>query len=531
MAEGGSSAFGEASQKMLTKAAKPHRTHAVPRVDSPNPKVRKLSDTPSAEVSPSSIEVVRATTKYRVEPWRIAQDPKAHAKGLCKKNCEACLLLESLYEIKTDCTAAINMAMRMYRRVDEDALDQFIIKRGRRPNKGKEWPMPQAKAGTSFDVYRTIADAFPNVATSIMSLIARKAHQKWSQDRWDSLIFNKKMPPHFKETMPLPIRAQEVRLSAINEDVFRFGFSLHAAKSVNRVGGGRGPEFELPIHARDDRQVRELKALSLNEWRIGDAWIKQDKRRRGRWYLFVSYTRVINRKSSDVRRYAAINRGLFSFLVSVNDHAKEWLYEAQDIVAYLKQVQARRREYQYASKASGRDGHGKNHYLAPLRKLEGAGMRWRETKIKQLVRRYVNEFLIDEGITDLVLSNFSADGNERGIRDGLPEKLEGGKYIWDLIQEWPYLQLENRLISVCEELGIEVHKVNPAFVSQTCPRCSHVDEKSIILRWRQFTCTNCSYTRHLDVVAAMNLLEKHAGSDACSWVSERTSNVRYSAMM
>jgi putative transposase len=54
-----------------------------------------------------------------------------------------------------------------------------------------------------------------------------------------------------------------------------------------------------------------------------------------------------------------------------------------------------------------------------------------------------------------------------------------------------------------------VEKINPAFTSQRCSACGHVDRKS---RKSQavFRCTACQYARNADVNAARNIAAGHA---------------------
>lgn len=55
--------------------------------------------------------------------------------------------------------------------------------------------------------------------------------------------------------------------------------------------------------------------------------------------------------------------------------------------------------------------------------------------------------------------------------------------------------------------GVGMILVNPAYTSQTCSRCGHVDKKN---RESQavFVCKKCSYTANADVNAARNILER-----------------------
>lgn len=65
--------------------------------------------------------------------------------------------------------------------------------------------------------------------------------------------------------------------------------------------------------------------------------------------------------------------------------------------------------------------------------------------------------------------------------------------------------------------GVGMILVNPAYTSQTCSRCGHVDKKN---RESQavFVCKKCSYTANADVNAARNILER--GLDTLAVTSE-----------
>ncbi len=62
----------------------------------------------------------------------------------------------------------------------------------------------------------------------------------------------------------------------------------------------------------------------------------------------------------------------------------------------------------------------------------------------------------------------------------------------------------------CSMTGREMVKVDPAYTSQTCHVCSHVDPGSRVSRGL-FVCTNCHREFHADVNAACNILLRAAG--------------------
>ncbi len=68
---------------------------------------------------------------------------------------------------------------------------------------------------------------------------------------------------------------------------------------------------------------------------------------------------------------------------------------------------------------------------------------------------------------------------------------------------WHRMELAIR--NAARSTGTEVVLVNPAYTSQTCNRCGHVDAKN---RESQavFVCTVCGHRDHADVNAAKNVL-------------------------
>jgi putative transposase len=54
-----------------------------------------------------------------------------------------------------------------------------------------------------------------------------------------------------------------------------------------------------------------------------------------------------------------------------------------------------------------------------------------------------------------------------------------------------------------------VERINPAFTSQRCSACGHVDAESRESQ-AQFACTACGYACHADVNAARNIAAGHA---------------------
>jgi len=427
-------------------------------------------ESPEAE-PPKDVKVVRASMRLLID-IRALGEP-----GM--------LLRQALYDVQKYATTASNLVMRAYWRQDAQALDDFQLEHGRLPKTAAEWPSKRINS------YQLIRAGVPLLNTGIASVIARAVETKWYQDRYEVLVRQLKSTPHYRVGMAFPLRAAETRFEKTDTGVI-MSFSL-------RAGRHGGPEFRVPITWRDDGQKKLLTEIAEGRWKHGNVLIEQDRLRPGKWYARVAYTRFVPKKKEGIS--AAINRGMVCFLAAVTQTGEPWLYDGHDIESYLRQIKRRRTSYQRDSKASARWGHGRDRTLRPIKTLQDKGQRWRKTKCQVIARRLAT-WLAERNVARVYVEDFS------GIRDGEPEKLEGGMHVWTRIQEWPYHELQMRLSACLSELGIETIVVSPHYISQTCPRCGHVSEDNRDLKYWKLRCVKCRMTRHLDVAAAINVLAR-----------------------
>lgn len=455
---------------------------------STHPRIRggEAASPPTAELDgQKALKIVRATARITVdirESRGATDDEKAQTKAT-RRAVDDLLMMT---------TTAKNLAMRLNWRADSTWLDDTLASGGGTLPKKLEW------SGRLYS-YPKIRAAVPALASGVAATIQRAIDTKWTQIRYDVLVKQITSCPHFRVGQPIPLPSQAVKLAVV-DGKYSISFSPY---SRDAEAGTR--RMTLPLVARDPFQESQLVALTTGQWRIGQVTIERDPKRFYRYYIRIAYTRLIERRKEGV--HAAINRGMRCFVAAVTDTGEAWVYDGEDIEAYLKQVQRRRREYQYASKASDRWGHGRHRTLRPIERLSGQAERWRETRNQTIARRLAR-WLAARNVSTLYIEDFT------GIRMGEPERLAGGKYVWDRIQEWPYYELGSRLTACLEEEGITTVVVPPQYISQRCPKCgevrpAHADR----VKW-QLKCSTprCGFRRHLDVAAALNVLSRGRAS-------------------
>lgn len=490
------------------------------------------------------LEVVRATGRLRIELDRLADDPKEHRKRRCggaEGGCQACLLARDLHQSRADAVKLTNICLRLLWRVDSDVLDRYLTTHGRAP-KGAEWvdernthmhavlrqvcpgigkgeAMLAAQKITEIDEAKLTRNAratkkpltqeelrkrrmervylyplgkviTPELPSGMVSSLVRNAERKWKQDRFDALVRNKKRPPHFLDTMPVPIRAQDFSVQHVRKADYVVNMAIRAPE-------GKIRKWAVPVTAYDPYSRSLLHGLSTGEVKHGELKIERDRRRPGRWYIRVAYTRLVDPVARTAKE-CAVTIGICSIVSALGNDGARWIYDGRDIEAYLYRTQQRRQSYQRSRKASNRFGRGLRSALSPIKILEGKAERYRADKCQTIARRLAL-WIRDQGYTHVYVSNFS------GVRDGLEEYLQGGYSVWKRIQNWPFYQMQGRLQSCLEEYGISFEE-REAPGSTTCPKCSHDSDDNMRLDKRKFECVECGHKEHLDVARARLLL-------------------------
>ena len=109
-------------------------------------------------------------------------------------------------------------------------------------------------------------------------------------------------------------------------------------------------------------------------------------------------------------------------------------------------------------------------------------------------------------VEDLTIGNMTRSA--RGTRDnsGRNVMAKAGLNREILASGWGLL-----VRRLTDKAPGRVEKINPAFTSQRCSACGHVDGKSRESQ-AHFACTACGFACNADVNAARNIAAGHAGT-------------------
>lgn len=117
--------------------------------------------------------------------------------------------------------------------------------------------------------------------------------------------------------------------------------------------------------------------------------------------------------------------------------------------------------------------------------------------------------------TAVILEDYAIAAGPRGVTHATMVGSETPRTLNRGILDAAWAQFASQLEYKCKATGAVFAKVDHAYISQTCPACSCIDEANHPSA-EVFRCIGCGYEAHADVVAARHLLARWTpGSDAC----------------
>ena len=205
----------------------------------------------------------------------------------------------------------------------------------------------------------------------------------------------------------------------------------------------------------------------------------------GKYFLHIPVTYNIEESNiSDICNVVGIDRGI-NFVVATYDSRHKSDFVSGKVI---KQKRARysklRKELQIRHTPSAR------------RRMKAIGSR--ENRWMQDVNHQVSKALVKNNPkhTLFVLEDLS------GVRNATERVKTKDRYV---SVSWSFYDLEQKLMYKAKQNQSTVIKVNPAYTSQCCPVCGHIEKANRNKKIHLFSCKNCGYKSNDDRIGAMNL--------------------------
>lgn len=205
----------------------------------------------------------------------------------------------------------------------------------------------------------------------------------------------------------------------------------------------------------------------------------------GKFFLHIPVTYEISElKRTEVSNVVGVDRGIRFLAATYDSSGKSTFYDG-------KAVKQKRAHYKDLRKQLQRIGTPSSR-----RRIKAIGQR--ENRWMNDVNHCISKALVDNNPTGslFVLEDLS------NIRSATERVRVKDRYV---SVSWAYYDLEQKLVYKALRNHQLVEKVNPAYTSQTCPKCGHTEKANRNKRLHLFCCKSCGYQSNDDRIAAMNL--------------------------
>ena len=205
----------------------------------------------------------------------------------------------------------------------------------------------------------------------------------------------------------------------------------------------------------------------------------------GKYYLHIPVTYDVEESHiSDICNIVGIDRGINFVVATYDSKHKSGFVSGKAIKQKRAHYSKLRKELQMRKTPSAR------------RRIKTIGSR--ENRWMQDVNHCVSKALVNNNPkhTLFVLEDLS------GVRSATERVRTKDRYV---TVSWSFYDLEQKLFYKAKQNQSSVIKVNPAYTSQCCPACGHIEKANRNKKIHLFSCKNCGYKSNDDRIGAMNL--------------------------
>lgn len=205
----------------------------------------------------------------------------------------------------------------------------------------------------------------------------------------------------------------------------------------------------------------------------------------GKYFLHIPVTYDVEESDiSDICNVVGIDRGINFVVATYDSRHKSGFVSGKAIKQKRANYSKLRKELQMRRTPSSR------------RRIKAIGQR--ENRWMQDINHCVSKALVELNPkhTLFVLEDLS------GVRKATERVRTKDRYV---SVSWSFYDLEQKLIYKSKQNQSTVIKVNPAYTSQCCPMCGHIEKANRNKKIHLFRCKNCGYKSNDDRIGAMNL--------------------------
>ncbi|MBO3444113.1 RNA-guided endonuclease TnpB family protein [Clostridium sp. CCUG 7971] len=330
------------------------------------------------------------------------------------------------------------------------------------------------------DLYTIVQNQVTFKNKDLMSLVTQRAKKDYSIALKNGMARGERSLTNYKRDFPLMTRG---------ERWLKFKYDENSDDIL--IDWISGIKFKVILGYRKNENSIELRhtlhKVINKEYKICDSSIQFDRNNN----LILNLTLDIpnNSKSEFIEnRTLGVDLGIkYPAYICLSDDTfkRESIGCAEDFIRVREQIRNRRKRLQQQLKMV-QGGKGREKKLKALDRISD--------KERNFVKTY--NHMISKNIVNFAKKHKCQYINlEKLTKDGFPNMI---------LSKWSYYELQQMIEYKAERENIKVRYIDPAYTSQTCSRCSHI-EKDNRETQEKFKCLKCEFELNADHNAAINI--------------------------
>lgn len=329
-----------------------------------------------------------------------------------------------------------------------------------------EYPIAKEHKDKTYH-YPVLCRMFPEMAGQMVNQIEQFASKVWRSRKNEVLKLHQSVPS-FKLDFPICVHNKSYSIASVDNNYIISANLLSKHQKRSR--------FRFIIKAGENSKRVILDRIISGLYQKGALQIVSDRKKK--WYCLIPYKfTASNDKEINPEKIMGVDLGISNAAYwAFNDSLKRGRIDGQEIEVFRKRVQERRKSIQRQGKycGDGRIGHGIKRRLKPIVVLQEKESNFRATTNHRYAKRIVDIALQSKCGTIQI------------------ENLTGINENSTFLKNWPYYDLQQKIIEKASVYGINVVNINPEYTSQRCSRCGYIDKGN---RPDQptFECKSCGF--------------------------------------
>ena len=310
------------------------------------------------------------------------------------------------------------------------------------------------------------------------SAITQRVKKDFKTSLKNGLAKGERTITNYKRNYPLLTRGRDLKFQYKYDDIIIKWVNKIVFKVV--LGSGKIKENKIELQ-------HTLHKIIDKEYKVGQSSLQFD--RNNNLILNLNLDIPYNPKNEIVEgRTLGVDLGIkYPAYMCLNDdtYKREHIGSIDDFLRIREQMQDRRRKLQHDLKYI-KGGKGRKKKTQALDRLRD--------KEKNFATTY--NHMISKNVVEFAKKNQCEYINmEKLTKDGFNNKI---------LRNWSYYQLQQYIEYKAEREGIQVRYIDPAYTSQTCARCGHIDKENRQTQ-EKFICTKCGFELNADHNASINI--------------------------